>query len=151
MTTHWTGPLVSENGFKVGNQTTSYDLTDNVANKSTSTITVGTEASTVINVAVQFNDAKGDALTEPWAGNIYFSDDAAGQTLATTAIDTVAVGTDGTVIKEVTAGKHYYVVSEADGDLDLNLTQNAADTLYMQVVMPDGRLKASAVITWAGP
>ena len=148
MTTHWTGPLVSSQGFKVGDATTSYDLTDNVANKSTSTITVGTEASNVVNVAIQFNDAKGDALTEAWAGNIYFSDDAAGQTLATTAIDTVAVGTDGTIIKEVTAGKHYYVVSEADGDLDLNLTQDAADTLYMQVVFGDGRKKASSVITW---
>ncbi len=115
------------------------------------TITVGTEASTVINVAVQFKDVSNTDMAETCFATIYFSDDAAGQTLATTAIDTVAVGTDGTIVKEVTAGKQYDVVSEADGDLDLDLTQNAADTLYMQIVAPDGTLVTSSAITWAGP
>lgn len=117
-------------------------------NKTNTDITVGTESSNVVNVAVQFKDINDTDMAAPVYATIYFSDDAAGQTIATTAIDTVAIGTDGTIIKEITAGKHYDVVSEADGDLDLNLTQDAADTLYMQVVCPDGSLKTSSVITW---
>jgi hypothetical protein len=117
-------------------------------NPDTTDITVGTESSNVVNVAVQFQDASGTDMAEACYATLYFSDDAAGQTLATTAVDTVAVGTDGTIIKEVTAGKVYEVVSEADGDLDLNLTQDGADTLYLQLVGPDGTLKTSSVITW---
>lgn len=117
----------------------------------TSTITVGTEAATVINVAVQFNDSAGSAVTAPVFAEIYFSDDAAGQTIATTALDTLAVGTDGAILIADTAGKHIRAVSEADGDLDLDCTQNAADTLYMQIVGPNGLLLTSDAITFAGP
>ena len=150
MTTHHKGYLVAESGFKVGDQDSSVSVTSGW-DATQSTITVGTEAATVINVAIQFNDATGTAMAEPCFAEIYFSDDAAGQTLASTAIDTVAIGTDGTILIADTAGKHIRAVSEADGDLDLNLTQNAADTLYMQVVAPDGTLMTSDAITWAGP
>lgn len=115
-----------------------------------SSATVGTEAATVINVAVQFNTALGAACAEKVTALVWFTDDAAGDTAASTAIDTVAVGTDGSAI-EVVAGKVYICTSEADGDLDLDLTQDAADTLYMQMCDPDGRRFTSDAITWAGP
>ena len=66
----------------------------------------------------------------------------------TTALDTLAIGTDGTILIADTAGKHIRAVSEADGDLDLDCTQDALDTMYMQVVAPDGTLMTSDAITW---
>ena len=146
MTTHFKGDLIAGTGFKVGNQDAAYEISGGL-NGNRSTITVGTESTSVVNVAVQFNDANGDAVTEAVVADVYFSDDAAGQTLPT-ALDTVAVGPDGTVLKEITTGIYYAVISEADGDLDLNLTQNAADTMYMHIVNPDGTLTTSTVITF---
>jgi hypothetical protein len=115
--------------------------------KTNTDITVGAESSSVVNVAVQFKDRADADMTTPVYTTIYFTDDAAGQTLPT-ALDSVAIGTDGTIVKEVTAGILYETVSEADGDLDLDLTQDAADTLYMHIVCPDGSLKTSSVITF---
>ncbi len=68
-----------------------------------------------------------------------FSDDANGDSLAATAIDTAAIGTDGLLIPLVT-GKCWLLVSEADGDIDVNLTQDATGTWYLILVMPNGRL-----------
>ena len=114
----------------------------------TSTITVGTESSNVVNVAVQFNDVTATAMTEPVSAFIYFSDDALGQTVTSDPFDTLAVGTDGTIIVAYTAGAVVQAVSEADGDLDLDCTQSAADTVYMNIVAPDGTLLTSSVLTF---
>ena len=115
---------------------------------SQTTIAVGAEASSVVNVAVQYKDAAGADMAEPVSSFIYFSDDAAGQTLASVSVDTLAIGTDGTILVAHTAGKAVTAVSETDGDLDFNCTKAAADTLYMQILMPDGTLKTSSVLTW---
>jgi len=146
MTTHWKGYVVAKDGFKVGDNASSVEVLSG-PDITNSTITVGTEASNVVNVAVQFKDAAGDNLARPVHCHLYFSDDAAGQTIATTAITTVAVGTDGVIMEAITAGKEYRVVSEADGAFDLDLTQAAADTLYMQIALPN-ELKTSSVITF---
>ena len=115
--------------------------------KTNTDITVGVESSSVVNVAVQFNDRADVAMAAAVHAHVYFTDDAAGQTLPT-ALDTVAIGTDGTLVSTDTTGIAFTFASEADGDLDIDCTQNAADTLYMHIVCPDGSLKTSSVITF---
>lgn len=114
------------------------------------TIVVGAEAADVINVAIQLKQAKsGDDLAVRGSVFAYLSDDANGDSIAATAPDgNVAVGTDGLLIPVVT-DKAFQLVSEADGDIDLDITESGTDTWYLILVMPDGRLIASDAITFA--
>lgn len=109
---------------------------------------IGAEAGDVINVGIQLKDAAGADLAVRGSVFAYLSDDANGDSLAGTAPDTVAIGTDGLAIPLV-AGKAFQLVSEADGDIDIDITEDGADTWYLILVMPDGRRVASGAITFA--
>jgi hypothetical protein len=113
------------------------------------TITVGTEAAHVINVAVQLKDADAADLAARASLNAYLSDDANGDSVVATAPDTVAIGTDGLAIPLI-AKKCYLLTSESDGDIDINITNAGADTFYLVLVMPSGKLVVSDAITHAG-
>lgn len=101
--------------------------------------TVGAEDANVINVALQLNTA-GSVFA-------YISDNADGSTVAGTAPDTVAIGTDGLAIPLV-AGKAFQLVSESDGDIDINITEDGADTWYLVVVLSTGEIRVSPAITF---
>lgn len=113
-------------------------------------ITVGTEASNVINVAVQLLDRdNGNEIGERAAVGFYLSDDANGDSIATAAASGgIAIGTDGLMI-EWTTDKAGLLVSESDGDIDIDITEVGVDTWYLILVFPDGKLKASGAITFA--
>lgn len=111
--------------------------------------TIGSEAGNVINVGLQLNDAGGTALATRASVLAYLSDDANGDSIAAAAPDGGwAIGTDGLLIPVVT-NKAAQLVSEADGDIDINITESGADTWYLIVVLPNGLLVASAAITFA--
>jgi hypothetical protein len=112
--------------------------------------TIGDEDANVINVAVQLNDANGDECAVRRTIYAYLSDDANGDSIVATAPDGgVAIGTDG-LADPITAGKSFMLTSEADGDIDINITHaGGADTFYLILVMPNGALVASAAITFA--
>lgn len=111
--------------------------------------TIGTEGTNVINVAIQLNDAAGTALATRAAVLAYLSDDANGDSIAATAPDGGwAIGTDGLLIP-VVANKAAWLVSEADGDIDVDITESGTDTFYLIVVLPNGKLVASGAITFA--
>lgn len=113
------------------------------------TLTVGTQAGDVINVAIQLTDAEGNNLAARASVFAYLSDDANGDSIAGTAPSGGwAIGTDGLLIP-VVAGKAAHLVSESDGDIDVSITEAGADTWYMILVDPTGRLIASGAITFA--
>ena len=116
------------------------------------TVVVGTEAGDVINVTIQLQTGKDGALVDlaqRAAVQVYLSDDANGDALAGTAPSGgIAIGTDGLLIENV-ANKAGMVVSEADGDIDINITEAGVDTWYLVLVMPDGSLIVSGAITFA--
>jgi hypothetical protein len=113
------------------------------------TFTIGAEAAHVINVGIQLEDLNGDPLAARAALNAYLSDDANGDSVVATAPDTVAIGTDGLAIPLV-AKKCFLLTGEVDGDIDINITNAAADTFYLVLVMPSGKLVVSGAITHAG-
>ena len=79
----------------------------------------------------------------------YLSDDANGDSIAGTAPSAnVAIGTDGLLIP-VVADKAFQLVSEADGDIDLDIGEAGVDTWYLIIVLPTGKLVASEAITFA--
>jgi hypothetical protein len=102
-------------------------------------VTAGTKA-----VAVQIN--KKDASTAVGVACMvtqYFSSDAAGQTMAAAPSGGVAAGTDGTIAIELTADVIWLAITEADGDIDLTLTDTTADTWYLNTVTADGVIHTS--------
>ncbi len=112
-------------------------------------ITIGTEAADVINVAIQLKEGDKDA-DERVRGEFYLSDDANGDSLTATAPSAgIAIGTDGVILTEHTVDKHFTAVSESDGDIDIDITHVGAKTWYLIAVMNDGRLIPSAAITFA--
>lgn len=50
---------------------------------------------------------------------------------------------------EEPSAKQFTLVSEADGDIDVVITHVGAKSLYLALVLPDGTLKVSDVITFA--
>jgi len=113
------------------------------------TFVIGAEAANVINVGIQLNDGNAAALAARGSLFAYLSDDANGDSIAGTAPDGGwAIGTDGVLIP-VVANKAAQLVSESDGDIDIDITESGTDTWYLILVMPNGTLVASEAITFA--
>jgi hypothetical protein len=111
-------------------------------------ITVAAIVGDVINVALQFK-LDGVDVAERVSVFAYLSDDANGDSVAATApTGGVTIGTDGVAIPLV-AGKAFQLISEADGDLDLDVEDSGADTWYLVIVLPDGSLQVSGAIAIA--
>jgi len=114
------------------------------------TISVANAASGGADVCtIQLLGENGDALNGVGAVFFYIASTASGDTLAidgTTTSD-LAIATDGLLIEEVTdlAG---WLVSESDGAIGLTVTVITAYTAYLVLVMPDGRLVISDVLTY---
>lgn len=111
--------------------------------------TIGAEAANKIRVSIQLKNRGSDAAVR---GNVfaYLSDDANGDSIVAAAPDGgVAVGVDGLVIP-IVAGKAFQLISEADGDIDLDITHAAgAKTVRVVVCLPDGALAVSGAVTFA--
>lgn len=115
--------------------------------------TVAAQSGNVISVAGQVNYASGQAVAEARALMVYVTDQADGSAIGAPAGGTdvtIASGTDGLLI-ETLADVAGLVVSESDGDFDIDLTHVATgiDTVYLVAVLPDGALAVSGAITFA--
>ena len=109
-------------------------------------ITIGAETGSRT-ISIQLIGQGGD-LAQRASIMAYLSDDANGDSIAVTAPDTVAAGTDG-IYMPIIAGKLFNLISEADGDIDLVITENGVDTWYLVLIMPDGSLEVSDAIDFA--
>lgn len=102
-----------------------------------------------ITVTIQLNDYAGSALTARMGAMWYLSEDANGDAIADGAPSGgIAVVTDGLLIEWVSELSGW-LVSEADGDIEVVLEDNGADTFYFVIVMPDGTLDVSAIISFS--
>ena len=109
--------------------------------------TVGAEAANVIPVTIQLVDGNGADMAEACVVLYYLSSDSAGQAVAADP-GTTAIGTDGTILVEVTDDVLGHVVSEADGDIDFNITSTGTSTFYLNLVI-NHKLYPSTAITFA--
>ena len=98
--------------------------------------TVGAEAGNAITVNLQFwSGAEDQVATAPVVALVYLSTDAAGQALEI-ASSAMAMGTDGTLLlSAATAVTQMWIISEADGDADVVVTDTGTTTIYLNVVL----------------
>jgi hypothetical protein len=102
------------------------------------------------NIGIQLNDANGNPTAMRQTVFAYLSDDANGDSIASSAPSGGwAIGTDGLLIP-VVANKAAMLTSEADGDIDINIVEAGAATWYVVIVVPSGKLSVSGAIAFAG-
>ncbi len=112
-------------------------------------ITVGADAGTTVAVDIQFVDRdNGNEISERVQVGWYLSSDANGDVVGPATDGGIDIGTDGVIVAWL-ADIQGVMISEADGDVDLVVTDSAAGTWYLILVMPDGKLIPSAAITFS--
>lgn len=118
------------------------------------TFTLDTENTNEITASVQLLDVEGRPMQKRASVYGYLSSDPNGDALeADSSTLTVAAGTDGICIPfgagDAVGNTAFFLVSEADGDVDVSITQTSgADTFYLVLVMPNGDLVVSQAITF---
>lgn len=111
------------------------------------TITVGDEVTNARAITIQLKDSNGKDLAERATVRAFVMADANGDAFATTGGSTgIAIGTDGAMLT-VVAKKHFILISEADGDIDLSFTDSVTEICYLHLELPNGRRVVSSALT----
>jgi len=116
---------------------------------------VSAEAANARTVSLQLLDRENRDLAMRAGVWGYLSSDPNGDVLEPhSATLTIAGGTDGIVVPNAAANaaghSAFWAISEADGDIDLTITQTSgADTFYVVIVLPNGELFVSPAIAFA--
>ena len=110
------------------------------------TIVVGTESATC-DITIQLVDYAGNALTEAASIMAYVSSDSAGLTTGDfTSMDITSSGAGDCV--ELLTDIFWNLVSEEDGTIAVTADGSGTDTMYLNLIMPNGRIVHSDVITF---
>jgi len=111
------------------------------------TVTDGTTETP--DVSIQLVDGAGNALNESRAVFAYLAKDAAGAEICADGTDTsdFVIKTNGLFV-ETLADIAGWLVSESDGVIDVTITIVTTKQAYLVLVMPDGRLVISDVMTY---
>lgn len=111
------------------------------------TIAVGAESANVRAITIQLKDALGQDINYRQIVDVFVFADANGDAFASTGGSTgIAIGTDGALLA-VVAKKHFKIISEADGDVDLTYTDTGTEACYLGLLLPTGRLIISSALT----
>lgn len=102
--------------------------------------TATTPASGTCAVQLVFKDADGVTMAVPTGGMLYISEVATG--LTNDPVDGLAVLTNGALDELVTGGASIYT-TDAAGLLGVTITHSGADSFWIVVVLPSGKLLIS--------
>lgn len=108
------------------------------------TITVGTIAATGP-VTIQLKDFEGKNLTVKGAVDAYISSDVNGETTST--VTSIVILADG-ILHKIEDTKAYHLISESNGSITLTLNGTGANSRYLNVVLPNGKIVTSSIITF---
>jgi hypothetical protein len=94
---------------------------------------------------ITIKDAAGSAMANITMGHLFFSSTSAGADFL--PVTTSVVASKGDISHDVTAGEElFHFVTNATGELDFTITA-AADDYYVCIVLPNGSISISGVIT----
>ncbi len=111
-------------------------------------ITVGTLTSDTYPVTIQLKDFAGNNLTVPAGIMAYYSSVATGldPTNVTTDLSITSGGAGAVLV--FLSNYLYLLVSEVDGTIAVDSEDSGTDDQYLVLVMPDGKLIVSDVLTY---
>lgn len=109
--------------------------------------TVNANVDDTITVNVQLLNQDSGNLTSVGLVKWWISTDAAGLVMSTALHGSVAAGSNGTVVNEVSA-KSGFALSNADGEIDFDLLHVGDRTVYLCIGLPDGSIDVSSVLTY---
>lgn len=113
------------------------------------TFAIGAEIANVRIISLQFKDVDGRNITHRTVTQWFLMNDATGDTvLAAAASGGVASGVNGWVVQDV-AGLRGAAGSEANGTLDMPITEVGVKNMYLLIRLPDGKFVMSTVIAFA--
>jgi hypothetical protein len=135
MTTHFSGPVASENGF-TGNLT-GYRV--GKVDSTQSTVVAAAGASNVSTITIQLKDGAGTNIAKSVPVTVYASSAADGLTLASAASTGFSVASGGVSLNNAAAiTTSIRVVTSATGGIVLSLTDTGKQTSYIVVASDDG-------------
>jgi len=102
--------------------------------------TTATAATGTCGVQLVFADAAGVTMAEATSGILYISEVATG--LSNDPVDGLAVLTNGALDELVTGGASIYT-TDAVGKLGVTITHSGADSFWIVIVRPNGKLLIS--------
>lgn len=112
--------------------------------------TIGAEAGNVINVAVRLKTSDNKNVAGRKKVTVYFADANTGAAVTGTGPNgTVAIGTNGAILNTVQSKKQYDIITDQNGQFDLNIGESGAVTWYLVVCLPDGNIVVSNAVTFA--
>jgi len=122
----------------------------NTRNDISAVITVADNTTETPDVSVQFYGGSETTLSEAVTFHWFLTTDAGAQTLCTDSTDTseIAIKTNGTILVEDVADVMGVAVSEATGLADFVVTVVTEKQAVFNVVMPNGKLAQSDVMTY---
>lgn len=100
----------------------------------------------VITVSVRLRDALNADINYRAGVIAYLSNDSSGDTVeASTGDISVTGGTDGALI-ELSTDNCFQLITENNGAVDVVITNNTGNTMYLVIVLPTGGLSISGAI-----
>uniref|UniRef100_A0A6M3LIH0 Uncharacterized protein n=1 Tax=viral metagenome TaxID=1070528 RepID=A0A6M3LIH0_9ZZZZ len=112
------------------------------------TITVPTISSDTFAVTIQLTDYAGNDLAVAACVLCYISSTSTGlDSSDLTSEITITSGGDGSAMVSL-AKYSWHLISEADGDIAIDVTDTGTDAKYLVLVMPNGKLVVSGVLTF---
>lgn len=111
--------------------------------------TLTAEAANARTQSVQLTDENGKDVNFIAVVRMFLSLDAAGTDVVAVAATSLLAGTDGSVVSAEVTGKVTTFQSEADGDVDVVITDAAVRSVYLCVQLPNGKLVVSGAIAFA--
>jgi hypothetical protein len=114
------------------------------------TWTIGAEVSHVINVAMQLQTARGVNLGAPAHFRFFLSDVSTGIGITATALTSaIVIGTNGALLLSDVSEEMCTLVTNATGQVDVNLTQSASpQSYYPCILLPNGNVLVGPKITF---
>jgi len=106
-------------------------------------VTAAAEAANARTVTIQLKEYAANLTSEARLIRVWIGDASLGAECAAAPDGGVTFGV-GTVIQTITAGKHWIVMSNASGVIQLTLTESTAKAFYVMAAM-DSRVTAAAV------
>lgn len=117
-------------------------------------VNISPEASNARTVSLQLLDRESRDLAQRAAVMAYLSSDPNGDVLEAASSTLSITGTGDGVVVPLSANNTLgntalMLVSEADGDINVTITQTSgADTIYLVVILPNGELAVSPAIVF---